>query len=224
MSQPARVQTGQGGQGPQTRADLDALVAQRQELRDQARDLSRRRNQLDEQQHVTSDPGAKQALQARMRDIDVRSARIESDLLRLDERIADAIARGVNVDQPQQPQQPQAIISIPPINIPEFGPPRGVDPDLLVGALVGEALAFVMVGVVIFQLGWKRIRAQLRRDTGDQSARLEKLQQAIDVIGVEVERISEGQRYVAKVVGDGHALGAGAAAPVGQKQKDAVPR
>lgn len=213
---------GQGGQtGPQTRAELEALSLQRTELRDQMRELGRRRNQIDEQSHVARDPATARELQVRLKEIDSRTARIEGQIAVLDDRIADAVGRGVGVDV-GPPGVPT--ISIPPINIPPFGPP-GIDTGFLAGAMAAEALAFVLLGFALFQFGFRRMRAQFRRDVADQTVRLEQLQQAMDVIGVEVERISEGQRYVAKVLADGpQALGAGMAMPVGTRAKDAAAR
>ena len=38
--------------------------------------------------------------------------------------------------------------------------------------------------------------------TGDTTARLERIEQAIDAISLEVERISEGQRFTTKLLAD----------------------
>lgn len=46
----------------------------------------------------------------------------------------------------------------------------------------------------------------------DTSARLERIEQAIDSIAIEVERVSEGQRFVTRLMADGR----GNALPAGQ--------
>jgi hypothetical protein len=57
----------------------------------------------------------------------------------------------------------------------------------------------------------------------DLSSRLDRMEQAIDAIAVEVERISEGQRFTTRLLSDrGDArLGAGEAAAVPLAQRDA---
>ena len=69
---------------------------------------------------------------------------------------------------------------------------------------------FIMVGVTI--IGAPIARAIARRIEGgprhnvglgdDASARLERMEQAIDAIAVEVERIAEGQRFTSKLLAE----------------------
>lgn len=70
------------------------------------------------------------------------------------------------------------------------------------------AVIFGVLGVVFFPLA----RALARRIEGrasapaqipaDVSARLDRIERAVESIAVEVERISEGQRFVTKVLSD----------------------
>src|SRR5678815_4539339 len=52
----------------------------------------------------------------------------------------------------------------------------------------------------------------------DVSARLERMEQAVDAIAVEVERISEGQRFTTKLLSEGRGVGA---LPAGQASSPA---
>ena len=53
--------------------------------------------------------------------------------------------------------------------------------------------------------------------------RLNRLEQAVDAVAVELERVGEGQRYVTKVFAESRgALGAGAAEPIEVRQRDAL--
>ena len=81
-----------------------------------------------------------------------------------------------------------------------------------------------MAIVPITAIGWPLARAYARRvDHGDTTnrvpvevtARLERMEQAIDSIAVEVERISEGQRFTTKRLSERAASssGPGGAAP-----------
>jgi hypothetical protein len=76
------------------------------------------------------------------------------------------------------------------------------------GELIPIAL-FTMVGVtVIFAPIARAIARRIERGAGgdshavpnDVGARLERMEQAIDAIAVEVERISEGQRFTSKLL------------------------
>lgn len=218
MQQQATTRPAKAQAAVQTRAELEALYNKRGELQEQMRQLGRRRNQIDEQGHVTPDAGAKRALQTRLKEIDQRTARIDADLLRLDDQIAEAVGRGVGAAPTATPT-----ISIPPITIPPFEQSPN-DMRFVAGALAAEALAFVLLGFAFWQFGLKRMRAQFSRAFADQTRRLEQVQQALDVIGVEVERVSEGQRYVAKVLTEGpQSLGAGEAMPLERAEKRGAP-
>jgi hypothetical protein len=68
---------------------------------------------------------------------------------------------------------------------------------------------FIMVPITA--IGWPIARAYARRVEGqsshpplpsDVSARLERMEQAIDSIAIEVERISEGQRFATKLLAE----------------------
>jgi hypothetical protein len=69
-----------------------------------------------------------------------------------------------------------------------------------------------MVMIVVLSLGIPLVRAHVRRvergeDAGrrqlpEVSDRLERIERAIDAMSIEVERISEGQRFVTKALAD----------------------
>jgi hypothetical protein len=69
------------------------------------------------------------------------------------------------------------------------------------------AIVFITMGTVLFPL----VRAWSRRIEGrkapatlapDVAERLERIERAVESIAIEVERISEGQRFVTKVLAD----------------------
>ena len=61
-------------------------------------------------------------------------------------------------------------------------------------------IAATLIGVPIARAYGRRIEAKGTDDLSrDVMARLERMEQAIDSIAVEVERISEGQRFVTKI-------------------------
>lgn len=89
------------------------------------------------------------------------------------------------------------------------------------------------ITIAVIALGIPVIRALSRRFlerppvmpglSPDAIARLERIEQAVDAIAIEVERVSEAQRYQTKLMADGHALpqpGAVAAAPAPRGEPD----
>jgi hypothetical protein len=89
----------------------------------------------------------------------------------------------------------------------------------------GEWIPIMAMAIVpITAIGWPLARAYARRVEAGQTnahvplevtARLERMEQAIDSIAVEVERISEGQRFTTKLLSERTAQspGAGGAPP-----------
>ena len=79
-------------------------------------------------------------------------------------------------------------------------------------AISGEWIPILAISIVpITAIGWPLARAFAKRLEQDGSAaripvevtaRLERMEQAIDSIAVEVERISEGQRFTTKLLAE----------------------
>ena len=91
----------------------------------------------------------------------------------------------------------------------------------------GEWIPILAISIVpITAIGWPIARAYARRVEQESTraqiptevtARLERMEQAIDSIAVEVERISEGQRFTTKLLSERTAPppGTGSATPSG---------
>ena len=175
---------------PRTRDELDALVAKRAELGEQLESVMERREEVSDQLG-DADAAARPGLESRIRTLDERATRLEQEILQADDAIAASLARGIGVEPGQE--------------VPTTAAPFGemVSRDVMTNALLFEALAFVLLG--IFLSGWTRRRArrEAARGAPDESSRLEQLQHSVDAIAVEVERISEGQRYVTKALNEG---------------------
>ena len=73
---------------------------------------------------------------------------------------------------------------------------------------------------VLFAVGAQRLMAR-RRPVPEQN-RLDQLQQSVDVVALEVERISEGQRYVTRIMDEKlrPAIDSGEAQPIAVNRKD----
>jgi hypothetical protein len=107
---------------------------------------------------------------------------------------------------------------------PPFYPPgrKQFDPDLAAG------LGFAFIFAVMMPMGIayaRRIWRGAPKNTGPRLddvilPRLDRLEQAVDAIAIEIERISEGQRFVTRVFAERPAAAA-PQAPVAQAAKDA---
>lgn len=194
----------EAAQQAQVQGELDGLIRQRGELQSQLGALSERRNQLFAQSITATTPAAKAELDARIAEIDGRSARLDRQIQTLNERITETMGRLnspgeriVNIPRIVQGQR----IEIPSIQIPPIR--RGPDIRQIGGFMIAEAMVLALIGVLFWRMGVKRLHAQFERMVSSQSQQLAQLQHAVDTVAIEVERISEAQRYVAKVLTEG---------------------
>lgn len=192
---------------PQNVNELQALIFRKDELQRQLRSVTERRRELTEQMQLTGTTG-RGDLQARLKGMDDRAARLEREIVQAEDGVADALGRGLKLDAPPNPAQQliQKAFAEQPVR-------RGPDvSDAVALALFFEVIAFVLMGAVFWRFWWKPALAKLARPTSD-SARIDQLQQSVDVIAVEVERIAEGQRYVAKQLDERQRIPISSSAP-----------
>jgi chaperonin cofactor prefoldin len=208
---PQSSQPAQAAGVPRTRAELDALSSKRSELGNQLQSMTERRSELTEQLRHVSDAASARELESRRKMLDDRSARLEREILQADDGIAAALASGV---------------AIPGYETSTTVPPRTTDiGGVIANVALVEGVTFVLLGLAFWRFLWKPALAKLVRHPSDHSSRLEQLQQAVDVIALEVERVSEGQRYVTKVLDERlrPSIGAGDAQQIAAKRKSAAP-
>lgn len=214
---------------PANQAELNSLVLLRAELRDQIRSTTQLRQELTNQiaQAAAVNDGSSVAkLQARIRSLDTRSGSLEERVLQVDDAITNAIARGV------ASTEVEAVVAAPAMPGVPGGPPmferRGPFGEDVASIVLGMTLLFTLIGVLIHRRAWRRAEKQFATVGPGNRAELQQLQQAVDVIAVEVERISEGQRYVSKLLNerlDQPALADGRErVPAALKDADPMPR
>ena len=110
---------------------------------------------------------------------------------------------------------------IPPIPVPDVQVPP-MPPEFFIPHAAVEIIQSFFVTIAVIILGYPIIRALVRRFldrpavvpqlTGDVTTRLERIEQAVDAIAIEVERVSEAQRFQTRLMTESRAL-PGAAAP-----------
>jgi hypothetical protein len=89
----------------------------------------------------------------------------------------------------------------------------------------GVHAALMFVGAYYVRRIWRRERPAIPAITGELTDRLTHLEQSIDAVAVEVERIGEGQRFMTRFFtenGIPDAPGEGAAEPIDIKARDAA--
>jgi hypothetical protein len=194
--------------GPE--AVLAAARAARDELGNQLERLEDRRRELSQELRRGAEGENREGIEQRIAAIDQRITEVERQIAAADDAVAKAAAiPGAVVERPEPP---------PP---PERGPPEGVVIMSTVFTL------FVLFPLAIAQARrlWRRSAAAVAELPKVLAERLTRLDQAVDAIAIEVERISEGQRFLTKVMseGGGRALGVGPAQPVEVNAREGVP-
>jgi multidrug resistance efflux pump len=190
---------------------LEAARAQRSELRNQLDNAEDRRENLQEQlsQLPSSDAVGRAGLEARITDTDARIKALDQQIAQADANVAAAAAI------------PGATIEPPRTVVVRRGPPEEA------WFLGGMFIVFVMLPLAIAQARriWRRPAAISHEMPAELTDRLNRLEQAVDAVAVELERVGEGQRYVTRVLTEQpgqRALGAGAAEPLEVRQREAI--
>ena len=87
-------------------------------------------------------------------------------------------------------------------------PPQAVD----ISVAFFFTVAAIVIGLPIARAIGRRMDRRAPAPAADVSTRLDRIEQAIEAVAIEVERVSEGQRFTNKVMSDFRALPAGAPA------------
>jgi hypothetical protein len=180
--------------GPPDQHELHTLVGRRTELAAQIESLTERREEVADQLHG-AEAAARPGLIARLGALDERIVRLEQEIVEADDAIAAAISAGViappsPVEQTETTEQPWDMSTFS---------------EEAVAVIAGQTIVFVLLAIILYQIGWRRAAAKFSRGRPEDSGRIDQLQNSVDAIAVEIERISEGQRYVSKVLNEGAA-------------------
>ena len=196
-----------GASGAEASAVYQALKAQRRELSSQLEGLEDKRRDLSQRLEEPMVGGAdRKGLEQRITDIDGRISSIDKQIAESEAKIA------------QQAAVPGAVQ-------PERPPVRNGPPDE-VYVLAGMFIVIVLLplSIALARRIWRRGVATITKLPAELTERLTRLEQGMDAVAVEVERIGEGQRFIARAFtedGSLKAIGAGAAEPVEIKARDA---
>jgi hypothetical protein len=172
---------------PRTSRDIQALKARRSELSDQLQSVDSRRSKLMSQLKNTGDQTAIRGLEGRLALLDQRQLQLESDLAQTGQQLSSPAAGLI------------AGTSVAPFGI-------GLGPSQVMTLSVLSILfIFFPLAIGAGRAIWKR---SLRPGPApaaltETAQRLERIEASVDAIAIEIERVSEGQRFVTKLLSEG---------------------
>lgn len=199
----ARLQRG----AVQTRAELEALIRTRGEFTDQLERVTQQRGELAQQRlnaearaQSSTDPSLDRRLmreyEQQIGELGARAGQLRAQIAQADEAIANAVAQGIGEATAGEPVQ-TSVISIP--GGEDFSAREALLRDRYQSMMIAEGAALILLSVMAWRLLWRR--AQRKAATMYASnADVTSMKVAIDTIAVEVERISENQRYATKLL------------------------
>ena len=174
-------------QVPRTARDIEALKSRREELSNQLQSVDSRRSKLLTQLQRINDPTAVKGLEARLSLLDARQLQLESDIATTGQLLSSpATQQFATTGQP-----------------------------VFYGGLSSRqvmALSVLSIIFIFFPLATGLSRAIWKRSAKpgvpptvltETAQRLERLESSVDAIAIEIERISEGQRFVTRLLSEG---------------------
>ena len=181
-----------------TSRDVAALRARGSELSNQLTSAAGRRT--DVQRSLRNATGADKAgLEQRLGVLDTRIARLETDIDQNGAQLASLSAGRITINQT-------------PFSGFNNSPRRGMDNNMVPIAIVFTIFVLAPIALSIARMFWRRGSLPKQSpQSAENTQRLERMEQAIDSIAIEIERVSEGQRFVTRLMAErqGAALGVG---------------
>ena len=168
---------------PRTRTAIEELLSQREELSDQLSGVSARRRNLAEEIFETRDAAVRAGLEERLKLLDSRILQLETDLATTGRQLSLAPAELIESRQVKQSSG------------------GAFDEGLMIGGLA--VLLPAILAFLFLRRRWQRSTPPTTDQLGaDADQRLERLEQGMDAIAIEIERVSEGQRFVTRLLSE----------------------
>jgi hypothetical protein len=182
---------------PATRSEVDALLVRRQELSEQLTSVTSRRRDLSEELRSAPDGASRAGLEQRIGVLDQRILQLEADLAITGRQVASA--------------RPELVASTESRR-------TGGDDVAEIMMTIGFPVLFFSILAFLYGRRRRRRRVAPRPDQlpVESATRLERLEQGMEAIAIEIERISEGQRFVTKLLSESQE-------PVGASHRIAQP-
>jgi hypothetical protein len=186
---------------PLTARDVQALRQRGSELSRQLNSANNRRNELSNALEDAEGVN-RQGIEQRIVQLDQRIMTIESDIAENGRRLASAPPSSLPVSEESRSALP-----------------FGLNPGQATGiSIVGIIFVLFPLSIAMATRIFRRGRHAPAAASAESMQRMERLEQAVDAIAIEVERISEGQRFQTRLLTEGSAQ----ALSVGQKMAEPV--
>lgn len=174
---------------PLTARDVAAIKARREELSDQLTSASGRRSKLVSQLNGTNNEIARRGLEERITILDKRMVQLESDIAATGQQLTSAPAGLVATTESAR-------------RIAGLGSGQITALSIVFTVIVLGPLAIAAAIIMLKRSNKPALPPAAFTQTAE---RLERLEQSVDTIAIEIERISEGQRFVTKLLSEGSA-------------------
>lgn len=181
---------------PMSAREIAAIKSRREELSDQLVSANKRRSRLMEQLNSTGNETARRGLEDRIALLDKRMLQIETDIATTGQQLSSAPASLLGVAETGSV-------------FPRIGSGQATALSIVFTVVVLGPLA---VAAAVIMLRRSKVPAVPPAALTQTAERLERLEQSVDTIAIEIERISEGQRFVTKLLSDGQKIPALASA------------
>jgi FtsZ-binding cell division protein ZapB len=173
---------------PATQADVDVLLDRRNELSNQLSSATGRRNELSKQLRSARVGPDQTGIESRITQLDGRIQSIESDMADIGHALAAA---------------PSGLKQTTSTGVPNnhFGQPSSgqITAISIVGMITVLMPLSIAFGRILLRRANRPPPPQIPKDVSD---RLERMEQGIEAVALEVERIGEGQRFVTQLMSD----------------------
>jgi hypothetical protein len=192
---------------PTSREELRGLRERRSALSDQMQSVKERRDKTAEEMRGAVPGQDFIGLEQRLKVLDARLLTIETDIAQTSAAIAAA---------------PPVILAQSATTTVPSGPPPDFWQNEVVVVPVVSLFVFFPIALAYARRIWRRPIAPAALPP-DMLQRFDRMEQAIESIAIEVERVTEGQRFVTQLMTEPRAIGAGAAPVFAPKAAEAVP-
>lgn len=185
---------------PRTGQEVQAVRQRLRDLKDELQNAAERRNSVMGRMRGAPER-ALPGLDARLGELDARILGLEREITRNNALLQRAPSEALMAGTTQAPD-PAMVVS------------RVID-DLVPLVAIISVFVFAPIAISIARFFWRRTTQPARVAAPDHATqqKLEHLQQAVDTIAIEIERISEGQRFVTRVLNERALPASGEAVP-----------
>ncbi len=176
---------------PLSPRDIASIRERRSELDNQLESAASRRNDLAEELRE-ADVAARPGLEQRISVLDERIVQLEQDLGETGRELTSS---------------PRSLVTT---TAPPMQGFDGLGPGQITGiSIVFTILVLFPIALAFARLLWKKATAASRPNIPTEAVvRLQRLEEAVDTVAVEMERVSEGQRFMSRLLSEPNALAA----------------